>query len=169
MTGRAGLIPEQVWDAEPIPERGLFPGKPSGSAMPLVWAHAEFVKLATSIALGRPCDRPQAVWDRYQGQRPDGRVLVWTLRFPAAVLRVGERLRICVPEPALVHFGIDGWQNVGDIATHEVGLGLHVADIATSGLRAGQHVDLTLRWTRTNRWEGRDFRIEVRDQVSRGR
>ena len=168
MTGRAGLIPEQVWDAKPIPERGLFPGKPSGSAMPLVWAHAEFIKLATSIALGRPCDRPQAVWDRYHGRRPDTRVLVWTLRFPAAVLRVGERLRVCVPEPALVHVGIDGWQNVDDIATREVSLGLHVADVATSGLRHGQHVDLTLRWTRTDRWEGRDFRIEVRERDREG-
>jgi tetratricopeptide (TPR) repeat protein len=33
-----GLIAEQVWDAADIPERELFFGKPSGSAMPLVWA-----------------------------------------------------------------------------------------------------------------------------------
>ena len=39
------LLPEQVWDGAPIPERELFPGQPSGSAMPLVWAHAEHVKL----------------------------------------------------------------------------------------------------------------------------
>ena len=45
MTGRGGLIPEQVWDTDPIPARGLYPGRPTGSAMPLVWAHAEFLKL----------------------------------------------------------------------------------------------------------------------------
>ena len=45
MTGPGGLIPEQVWDSKPIPERNLYPGKPSGSAMPLLWAHAEFLKL----------------------------------------------------------------------------------------------------------------------------
>ena len=28
-----GLLPEQVWYGDPIPERGLFPGRPSGSAM----------------------------------------------------------------------------------------------------------------------------------------
>lgn len=38
MTGAGGLIPEQVWDGPPMPDRGLEPGKPSGSAMPLVWA-----------------------------------------------------------------------------------------------------------------------------------
>ncbi|MBV8512004.1 MAG: glucan 1,4-alpha-glucosidase, partial [Xanthobacteraceae bacterium] len=40
-----GLLPEQVWDAEDIPERELFRGRASGSAMPLVWAHAEHAKL----------------------------------------------------------------------------------------------------------------------------
>jgi hypothetical protein len=36
MTGPTGLIPEQIWDGPPVPERGLEPGKPTGSAMPLV-------------------------------------------------------------------------------------------------------------------------------------
>lgn len=40
-----GMISEQVWDAPDIPERELFFGRPSGSAMPLVWAHSEYVKL----------------------------------------------------------------------------------------------------------------------------
>src|SRR5439155_879317 len=42
------LIPEQVWDGENLPERELFRGRPSGSAMPLVWAHAQHVKLLRS-------------------------------------------------------------------------------------------------------------------------
>jgi glucoamylase len=46
-----GMIPEQLWDADDIPERELFFGKPSGSAMPLVWAHAEYLKLSISINL----------------------------------------------------------------------------------------------------------------------
>ena len=40
-----GMIPEQVWDADDIPDRGLFFGRPTGSANPLVWAHAEYIKL----------------------------------------------------------------------------------------------------------------------------
>src|SRR5262249_42363445 len=51
-TSPGGLIPEQVWDAAPIPGRQLEPGKPTGSAMPLVWAHAEYVKLLRSLADG---------------------------------------------------------------------------------------------------------------------
>ena len=63
MTGMAspgGMLPEQVWDADPIPSRRLEPGRPTGSAMPLVWAHAEFIKLMVSRhhrSSGRPAAR----------------------------------------------------------------------------------------------------------------
>ena len=62
MASPGGMIPEQVWDADPIPERRLYPGRPSGSAMPLAWAHAEYVKLLVSRQIGHPLDRPAAVW-----------------------------------------------------------------------------------------------------------
>lgn len=50
------MIPEQVWDADDIPEHMLFNGHPAGSGMPLVWAHAEYIKLLRSLHGG-------AVWD----------------------------------------------------------------------------------------------------------
>lgn len=71
MAGKGGLLPEQVWDSAAIPARGLYPGKPSGSAMPLVWAHAEFIKLAASVAVGSPVDRPAHVFERYAGRPPN--------------------------------------------------------------------------------------------------
>ena len=52
--GAGGLLPEQIWDGAGLPCRGLYPGGPTGSAMPLMWAHAEFVKLAVSLAAGSP-------------------------------------------------------------------------------------------------------------------
>jgi glucoamylase len=56
-----GLLPEQVWDSNDIPERELYFGRPSGSAMPLVWAHAEHIKLVRSLAgcaVGPDFERP---------------------------------------------------------------------------------------------------------------
>ena len=44
------LLPEQVWDEADRPERSLRQGKPAGSAVPLVWAHAEYLKLLRSAA-----------------------------------------------------------------------------------------------------------------------
>ena len=71
MSGPGSMIPEQVWDTEALPARGLIPGRPSGSAMPLAWAHAEFIKLLFSHLRRRPIDRPESVWRRYAGRRPD--------------------------------------------------------------------------------------------------
>jgi glucoamylase len=162
MAGRAGLIPEQVWDADPVPDRGLYPGRPSGSAMPLVWAHAEFIKLAMSCELGYPCDRPQAVWRRYRGRRPAIGHVIWTRQFPVSALRPGQRLLVCLPQRALVHYGLDGWQRIADVPTRDSGLGVHVVELPTARLRAGQRIDMTFYWTGSTSWEGRDYRIEIR-------
>jgi glucoamylase len=60
-----GMLPEQVWDGHDIPERELFNGRPSGGAMPLVWAHAEYAKLVRSLHDGRVFDMPQQGYERY--------------------------------------------------------------------------------------------------------
>ncbi|MEJ2758164.1 MAG: glucan 1,4-alpha-glucosidase [Anaerolineales bacterium] len=64
-SSEGGLLPEQIWDSEDIPELELFFGKPSGSAMPLVWAHAEFVKLLRSLQDGKVFDTPEQTVQRY--------------------------------------------------------------------------------------------------------
>ena len=51
-----GLLPEQVWDSPALAEKGLFPGRPSGSAMPLLWSHAEFLKLLIARAARVPIE-----------------------------------------------------------------------------------------------------------------
>jgi hypothetical protein len=51
-TSECGMIPEQVWDADDIPEHSLFNGHPTGSGMPLAWAHAEYIRLLCSLHEG---------------------------------------------------------------------------------------------------------------------
>jgi len=82
MTGPGGMMPEQVWDSAALPERRLFPGRPTGGAMPLVWTHAEFIKLLISRHLGYPVDRPAAAWRRYGGRRPEAARAVWCFHAP---------------------------------------------------------------------------------------
>ena len=159
MTGRGGLIPEQVWDAAAIPERALFPGRSTGSAMPLVWAHAEFVKLALSWVAGCPCDRPQPVWQRYRGVRPPLDRVIWTPRFMVETIPAGTALRIVLPEPARVHHGHNGWTDVADIDTWDSGLGVHVADLPLARRPPGDTVEFTFFWPAAERWEARDYRV----------
>ena len=65
----SGLIPEQVWDSPDIPEQQLYFGRPSGSAMPLVWAHAEYLKLRRSLEDGSVFDMPTHTVARYVNRR----------------------------------------------------------------------------------------------------
>jgi glucoamylase len=162
MSGRCNMIPEQVWDTAPLPELFLYPGRPSGSAMPLAWAHAEFIKLTLSHALRRPFDRPDAVWQHYQGRRAQSARVFWCQQAPIKRLRVGERLLVCLHDPAIVHWGIDGWQDVKDTPTHDTGLGLHVVSLPSRHLRSGQCIDFTFRRANSE-WAGQDWRVDVVD------
>jgi len=61
-----GLLPEQVWDQNPPSGRAGFPpGHPTFSATPLAWTHAQLIRLAWSVAAGRPIEQPAVVACRY--------------------------------------------------------------------------------------------------------
>jgi glucoamylase len=161
MASPGGMIPEQVWDAEPIPSRRLYPGRATGSAMPLAWAHAEFVKLLVSRGLGRPFDRPRAVWQRYRGRRAKAQQALWWPHAPIGGVAAGTQLAIALPLPGTVHWGHDGWQTVEDTPTVDTGLGFHVAVLASTGLPAGSRIDFTWRREDGGEWLGRDFTVRV--------
>lgn len=42
------MLPEQLWDADDLPDGKMKHGDPTGSAMPLCWSHAEYVSLVRS-------------------------------------------------------------------------------------------------------------------------
>lgn len=65
----SGLLPEQIWDAADIPQHELYLGRPTGSAMPLVWAHAEYIKLRRSLRDGKVFDIPPQTVERYIRQK----------------------------------------------------------------------------------------------------
>ena len=160
MTGPGGLLPEQVWDTDAIPELDLFPGCPSGSATPLVWAHAEFIKLCLSASVGYPVDRPKQTWQRYGGQKPNIPFYLWSLRQRILVLPAGKELRLMLPIAARVHWGRNGWQGIADLLTEDWGLG-HIASLATVDMRPGESIEFTLYWPDTEQWQGEDFQVTI--------
>ncbi|MEO6813653.1 MAG: glycoside hydrolase family 15 protein, partial [Ginsengibacter sp.] len=74
------LLPEQIWDTKDIPEKGLFFGKHSGSAMPLTWAHAEYIKLCSSIKEKKIVDMPQYTQERYIKQKVSSTNIIWRFK-----------------------------------------------------------------------------------------
>ncbi|HKU76784.1 MAG TPA: glycoside hydrolase family 15 protein [Pyrinomonadaceae bacterium] len=59
------MIPEQVWDRQDSPNPSLRFGAGTGSATPLAWSMAQFIRLAMSIERGRNIETPKVVWERY--------------------------------------------------------------------------------------------------------
>lgn len=157
-TSPGGMIPEQVWDSEAIPERALFPGKPSGSAMPLAWAHAEFLKLLLALPRREPLERLPAVVQRYRQPRlPD--IWHWRTDTPLESVSQGCDLLIEAPQPFTLHIGFDGWSDVRDLDAVPLGLSMYGVRLPRAVL--GSHS--TLEFTRRFRsgWEGKDYQVRL--------
>jgi glucoamylase len=156
-----GLISEQVWDAPDIPERELHFGRPSGSAMPLVWAHAEYLKLQRSLRDGRVFDSPPQTVQRYLTEKTVSPRMVWRFNHKIRSMPAGKILRIETIAPAIIHWSADDWNTAQDVTAHDVGLGIHIADLTTKALPEGKQVKFTFYWSDTGHWEGTDFIVRV--------
>jgi glucoamylase len=156
-----GMLPEQVWDAPDLPERELFFGKASGSAMPLVWAHAEYLKLRRSIREKHVFDMPRQTVARYLVEKTLSPHIIWRFNHKCRALERGKSLRIELLASATIHWGIDQWSHVRDVETHDTGLGVHVGDLPTRGLAPGTQIAFTFHWRDSGRWEGKDFSMIV--------
>jgi glucoamylase len=161
MASPGGMLPEQVWDTAAIPERGLYPGQATGSAMPLAWTHAEYLKLVASRALKTPFDRLVAVWDRYGGKRPAPSSATWCEHAAISEIPRAVALLLVLPEPALVRYGVDGWRNIVDAPTVPNSLGVHVLKIEAEKFGGAGSVDFTFRFVRGDRWAGRDYHVQI--------
>jgi len=155
-----GMLPEQVWDADDIPERELFRGAPSGSAMPLVWAHAEHVKLLRSLADGALFDMPPQSMQRYLKEQRRGRLRCWREDWRRDTLPHGLALRVELSQPGTVHWSADGWRTARDIDTADVGLGVNAAEIPTADLQPGEQLVFTWR-RRDGAWRGENVTVAI--------
>jgi glucoamylase len=159
--GDGGLLPEQVWDATDIPEAELFCGQPSGSAMPLVWAHAEYVKLRRSLKDGRVFDMPPQTTQRYIAGHTGSSLALWRFNLKCTQMPAGKVLRIELPLSATVRWSADGWQTFHELTTRDTGLGLHLVDLPTSDLPAGTQLQFTFYWTGEGQWEEQEYAVNV--------
>ncbi|MBA3670431.1 MAG: glucan 1,4-alpha-glucosidase [Gemmatimonadaceae bacterium] len=134
-----GMLPEQVWDGPEMPEFELSNGRPTGGAMPLVWAHAEYAKLVRSLHDGRVFDMPQQPYERYVRERRGCDITLWACHSRVRTMPIGNRLRLTLAGAATVRWQVgDGeWR---ESATRDIGLGVWHADLDTSRTPAGSSV-----------------------------
>jgi glucoamylase len=157
------LLPEQVWDESDRPEQHLLRGKPAGSAVPLVWAHAEYLKLLRSVSDGRIFDRIEPVYQRYataEGRtRARKSIEIFSLKRPIQRINAGATLRILNDERFDVEWTTDNWQSKHRSSARSLGeLGFSV-DLDTFAYQAGERLIWTLEWVESGAWLGRDVEI----------
>lgn len=163
-TSPGGYIPEQIWDANDIPERELFNGQPSGSAMPLVWAHAEYIKLLRSLRDGHVFDMPPQPLKRYQENKTTSPYAIWRFNHKVHQITAGEILRLEVLASATVHWSNDSWQTSHDLFTTDTGLGVYYVDLPSDEFRVGTDIVFTFFWEQDQRWQRENFMVTVQDQ-----
>ena len=160
-SNEGGLISEQVWDQPDIPARELYFGRPSGSAMPLVLAHAEYLKLQRSLLDGQVFDLPPQTVDRYIKQNTKSMLALWRFNHKIQKMESGKILRIESLTEAVIHWSDDDWQTTSDAKTVDTKLGIHYADLPTMGLPKGGSVQFTFYWPEAGCWEGVNFIVKV--------
>jgi len=160
-----GLLPEQVWSDPDLPGKHMFFGRPTGSVMPLVWAHAEYLKLVRSAADGQVFDLIAEVADRYRNRRKAGSVELWKFNRQVRCVPAGGTLRVQADVPFRLHWTCDEWDRAKDTTSTSTGTGAEFVDVPvpTEG-RAPMR--FTFLWTRTGNWEGRDFKVGVANGTS---
>ncbi|HEX5436542.1 MAG TPA: glycoside hydrolase family 15 protein [Gemmatimonadaceae bacterium] len=157
----SGFFPEQIWDGPAVPRWELEPGRPTGSAMPLVWAHAEYLKLCRSLAESRVFDTPPQTVQRYVLQRTTSLYVGWRFSLKRHSMPAGKVLRVEVHEPALVHWSADEWVTATDTPTRDTGVGVHVAELPASSLASGSRLVFTFYWPECDHWEHVDYAVVI--------
>jgi glucoamylase len=162
------MMPEQVWDEASMPGTSLRLGQPAGSAVPLVWAHAEYLKLLRSAVDGKVFDRIDPVYERYcepaGRKKVRGNLEIYSMMRPIQKIAAGETLRILDEKRFEVKWTMDGWATTHTTMSRSLGSAGHSADIATApqiGKADGGKLEWTLHWTEENAWLGYNVEVQV--------
>ena len=157
LASATGLLPEQAWDGPDQPQVFMYCGRPTGSAMPLMWAHAEYIKLLRSVRDGKVSDLIVDVAKRYLGERADRQLFeVWKFTRQVRSVKRGYVLRIQAQASFRLHWSGDEWQTVKDTPSSTTTLGVEFVDIPILAAQRAP-IRFTFFWTASDHWEGRDY------------
>jgi glucoamylase len=154
-----GMLPEQLWDADDLPDGKMMRGGPTGSAMPLCWTHAEYLTLVRSHKDGVCFDRIEPVYERYAMAGTGSKIEMWTFAHQPPRIAPGKTLRIITENAATIRWSFDGWATANDVETQDAGFGCWFGDLPSDRLEAGARIVFTFSWQ--ERWEGKDFQVGI--------
>lgn len=156
-----GMIPEQIWDGDDIPERGLYNGRPSGSAMPLVWAHAEYVKLCWAIENGRPFERNEIAYSRYVERKIRINEDIWSFKNKIKRLKSKSSIMFILGDDCFVRLTGNNWKDMNDIHSRSMFSKVHYIEVDLTTIKTETQLEFTFFWKKSNRWEGMNYTVEL--------
>jgi glucoamylase len=158
-----GLLSEQLWDADDLPDGGMKCGQPTGAAMPLCWSHAEYISLVRSAHDGVCFDRIEPAFQRYVANSVQSRHEIWSLRHPIRRMPHGKTLRVILAAEATVVWSDDHWKNTKKSDTSGINaLNLWFVDFPIKTMPDGSVIEFTFFWKEAQRWEGRNYSVAIR-------
>ena len=129
--------------------------------MPLVWAHAEFLKLLCARSLKRPLAMLRSV-ENHLRNRPAARgTWHWRGNVPFDTLPADRDLVIEMPAAFRLHLGFEGWQAIEDRSSTPLPFGWHGVALARSELARREGLDFTFYHVDAARLEGRDYHLRL--------
>jgi len=157
------MMPEQVWDEADRPDCSLRLGQPAGSAVPLVWAHAEYLKLLRSALDGKVFDLIDSVYERYceaPARTHTRRDLeIYSRRRPIEKITAGSTLRILDQNRFELIWSTDGWATKHTTISRSLGSAGHSADVAAP--EEASEISWTLHWPEQDGWLGYNVDVKV--------
>jgi glucoamylase len=157
-SGGVGLLPEQVWDGPEVPGRHLRPGSATGSARPLGWAHAEYLRLLAALATADLPDVVGPAFKRYCEESGLEPAFFWTKAHPITRFQDGRHVKIQLAMPGIVRWTPDRWRTFHEVETVDTTLGVWVADLPTQIMRPDAVMEWTVQYADGN-WEGRNYAL----------
>lgn len=130
--------------------------------MPLMWAHAEYIKLLRSSTDGRVYDAIPEVAKRYLGKRTaHKRVEVWNPNRKMRRITNASLLRIQGTEPFRLHWSDDDWHSVNDTESISNALQIDYVDLPLHKQEQEKTcMWFTFFWRNSHQWEGGDYTMK---------
>ena len=163
------MMPEQVWDEPDMPEAHLTFGGPAGSACPLVWAHAEYLKLLRSALDGKVVDRIEPVYARYcrtgpehdHAHAPHRGMEIFSQHRPVQVIGPRTTLRVLGERRFELVWSRDGWQTTHKTTSRALGSAGFAVDVPPAEPGTEAKLELTYHWLDDDGWLGWNYGVEM--------
>jgi glucoamylase len=155
-----GLLTEQVWDEPDRPEIHMCLGKPTTAAMPLMWAHAEYIKLLRTIRDGRVFDFIPEVSEHFRNGTARKKLEVWKPGRRVRSVKPGSTLRIQAPQDFRLRWSSDEWRTSNEADSMAIALASSFLDIPVG---RDQRAPIRFQFLRAKdaRWAESDYEVAI--------